>query len=126
MKKYIFFPFLPFGMMVLWITSCNKKFTRMLPDTQYTDTATVSFGQRKVLYLIVDGARGASVNAANTPNIKSLVPHSIYSFVSVNDPDAPSIAGKWADLLTGVKKEKVTPRPGITLTLSNLPELVLY
>jgi len=125
MKKYIAFHFLPLCMAVLWMTSCNKKFTRMLPDTQYEDTTAVSFGQRKVLYLIVDGARGVSINASNTPHIKALIPHSIYSFVSVNDPDASSIAGKWADLLTGVKKDKhkVSDLTFTNTNLENYPVL---
>jgi len=106
MKKYLSFLYLTLCITVTAMVSCNKKFTRMLPDTKYTDTATVSFGQRKVLYLIVDGARGASVNASNTPHIQALLPHSIYSWVSVNDPEAASMANNWADLLTGVKKEK--------------------
>ena len=82
MKKYLPFLSLILCVAVMAVVSCNKKFTRMLPDAKYTDTATVHFGERKVLYLIVDGARGASVNASNIPHIKALLPHSIYSWVS--------------------------------------------
>lgn len=86
--------------------SCNKDFVRTLPDKNYTDTAKASFGERKVLYLIVDGARGASVNAANVPNIKALLPNSIYSWVALSDPDSTRDVSNWANMLTGVKKEK--------------------
>jgi hypothetical protein len=86
--------------------SCNKDFVRTLPDKNYTDTAKASFGERKVLYLIVDGARGASVNSANVPNIKALLPSSIYSWVALSDPDSTSDVSNWANMLTGVKKEK--------------------
>lgn len=86
--------------------SCNKDFVRTLSDKNYTDTAKASFGQRKVLYLIVDGARGASVNSANVPNIKALLPNSIYSWVALSDPDSTRDVSNWANMLTGVKKEK--------------------
>lgn len=88
------------------IISCNKDFLKTLPDKNYKDTATASFGQRKVLYLIVDGARGTSVNAANVPNMKALLPNSIYSWVSLSDPDSTQDVSNWANMLTGVKKEK--------------------
>jgi hypothetical protein len=88
------------------IISCNKDFLKTLPDKNYKDTANVSFGERKVLYLIVDGARGTSVNAANVPNIKALLPNSIYSWVSLSDPDSTQDVSNWANMLTGVKKGK--------------------
>jgi hypothetical protein len=107
MKKYFSLVCLLLGMMVTGvISSCNKKFSRMLPDREYQDTAKVAFGDRKVLYLIVDGARGLSVNATQTPNIEGILPNSIYSWVSLNDQGSVSKANNWADLLTGVKKEK--------------------
>ncbi|MDN3548670.1 alkaline phosphatase family protein [Mucilaginibacter aquaedulcis] len=86
--------------------SCNKDFVRTLPNKDYTDTAKAQFGDRKVLYLIVDGARGASVNSANIPNIKALLPNSIYSWVALSDPDSTRDVSNWANMLTGVKKDK--------------------
>ena len=86
--------------------SCNKDFVRTLPDKNYTDTAKATSGERKVLYLIVDGARGSSVNSANVPNIKALLPSSIYSWVALSDPDSTRDVSNWANMLTGVKKEK--------------------
>ncbi|MDN5283959.1 MAG: hypothetical protein JWR38_233 [Mucilaginibacter sp.] len=88
------------------VISCNKDFLKTLPDKNYKDTANVSYGVRKVLYLIVDGARGASVNSANIPNIKALLPNSIYSWVALSDPDSTRDVSNWANMLTGVKKEK--------------------
>ncbi|MCD8739615.1 DUF4983 domain-containing protein [Mucilaginibacter roseus] len=87
------------------IVSCNKDFARVLPDKEYTDSVDVFYGKRKVLYIITDGARGASVNAANVPNIKSLLPKSIYSWVALNDPNSKNDARNWADMLTGVKSD---------------------
>src|SRR5215216_960130 len=88
------------------VISCNKDFLKALPDKNYSDTTSVSYGQRKVLYLSVDGARGASVNSANVPNIKALLPNSIYSWVALSDPDSTRDVSNWANMLTGVKKEK--------------------
>ncbi|MCC8408089.1 DUF4983 domain-containing protein [Mucilaginibacter sp. UR6-1] len=88
------------------IVSCNKDFARVLPDKEYNDSVNVLYGKRKVLYLIVDGARGASISAANVPNIKALLPTSIYSWVGLNDPESKSDVRNWADMLTGVKSNK--------------------
>jgi hypothetical protein len=106
MKKYK----LLIGLMATIITtaifSCNKDFDRKLTDKDGTDTTKVRYGSRKVLYLIVDGARGQSVAAANIPNINGLLPHAIYSWVALNEPDATQNPNNWANMLTGVKKEK--------------------
>ena len=107
MKKYpLLFCLIISLMVTAVITSCNKNFTRVLPNEKYLDTSSVSFGERKVLYLIVDGARGNSVQVCKIPNINALLPHSIYSWVALNDPASPGMTTNWADLLTGVKKEK--------------------
>ncbi|WP_165499719.1 DUF4983 domain-containing protein [Pedobacter frigidisoli] len=88
------------------IFSCNKDFDRTLTDKDGTDTTKVRYGNRKVLYLIVDGARGQSVAAANIPNITALLPTSIYSWVALNEPEATQNSSNWANMLTGVKKPK--------------------
>lgn len=106
MKKYR----LLFGLMATIITtaifSCNKDFDRTLGTKDGTDTTKVRYGSRKVLYLVVDGARGQSVAAANIPNITALLPTSIYSWVALNEPEATQNASNWANMLTGVKKTK--------------------
>jgi hypothetical protein len=94
------------SILAIAVISCNKDFLKALPDKNYSDTTSVAYGQRKVLYLIVDGARGVSVNSANVPNIKALLPNSIYSWVALSDPDSTRDVSNWANMLTGVKKEK--------------------
>lgn len=94
------------SILAIAVISCNKDFLKALPDKNYSDTTSVAYGQRKVLYLIVDGARGTSVNSANVPNIKALLPNSIYSWVALSDPDSTRDVSNWANMLTGVKKEK--------------------
>ncbi|PST82070.1 hypothetical protein C7T94_14780 [Pedobacter yulinensis] len=108
MKKFHSYHLLVFlGLTVLGtIFSCNKGFDRMIEERENLDTATARFGNRKVLYLIVDGARGQSVLEANTPNIDAVLPQSIYSWVSLSDPDSTRNVSNWANMLTGVKKEK--------------------
>jgi len=86
------------------LVSCNKKFDRLLPAATYSDS-TNTYKAPKVLYIIVDGARGWSVRDANAPNINSLIGKSIYSWYSVCDSLGNDGNG-WADMLTGVTKAK--------------------
>ena len=107
MKKYqLLFSLGCFVMLGIVISSCNKEYDRILVTKDFKDTATVAFGNPKVLYIIADGARGISVRDANTPNIQSLLPHAIYSWVSVSDRDSNARVSNWTDMLTGVKKTK--------------------
>lgn len=88
-------------------SSCQQEFQRLIPDRDYgLDTVDVAFGTPKVLYLIVDGARGESVRTAEAPNINALLPESIYSWVSLSDETVENPGTNWADMLTGVKKDK--------------------
>lgn len=105
-NKRVFFPGLTGILLAMLIVSCNKDFDRVLENKDYLDTATVAYGNPKVLYIIADGARGVSVRDANTPNIHSLLPTSIYSWNSLSDPDSTNTVTNWADMLTGVRKEK--------------------
>ncbi|KQM74777.1 hypothetical protein ASE74_01990 [Pedobacter sp. Leaf216] len=106
MKKYKLLIGLIAAIITTAIFSCNKEFDRTIGDKNANDTTTVKYGNRKVLYLIVDGARGQSVLDANTPNIDAILPHSIYSWVGLSDLDAAANATNWANMLTGVSKDK--------------------
>lgn len=96
---------LGFGILAL-LSACNKGFDKMIPDQNYIDSATVAYGDPKVLYIIVDGARGQSVRDAHTPFISSLLPKSIYSWVSLSDETVTQPGTAWTDMLTGVRKSK--------------------
>lgn len=85
-------------------TACNKDFNKVVPDSGPGDN-NVQYKNPKVLYLIVDGARGTSVRDAKTPNLTALLSSSIYSWNSISDT-SKNDATNWADMLTGVKKEK--------------------
>jgi hypothetical protein len=106
MKKYKLLIGVIATILTTAIFSCNKDFDRTLAAKDGTDTTKVRYGSRKVLYLIVDGARGQSVAAANIPNITALLPTSIYSWVALNEPEATQNPSNWANMLTGVKKTK--------------------
>lgn len=97
--------FLISGMLTL-LMACNKGFDRLIPENDYSDSTSVAFGNPKVLYVIVDGARGESVRDARTPNISSLLSKSIYTWVSLSDVTTSESGTNWADMLTGVQKSK--------------------
>lgn len=99
------FPALILGMAAM-MAGCNGNFEKILPDEDYSDSVNVIYGNPKVLYLIVDGARGISVRDVQAPNLTSLLPNSIYSWVSLSDDEVTGDAANWTSLLTGVSKEK--------------------
>ncbi len=88
------------------LAACNSPFERMIPEREYSDSAKVVFGKPKVLYIIVDGARGTSVRNAQASNINSLLPGSIYTWNGLSDIDATTNAANFASMLTGVKATK--------------------
>ncbi|SEW52979.1 alkaline phosphatase family protein [Chitinophaga arvensicola] len=92
------------GGLATW-TACNKGFDRTLTPGDYTDTTRAIVKNPKVLFVIMDGARGVSVRDANTPNISALTDHAVFSWNSITDTDIGDLTG-WADLLTGVHKAK--------------------
>lgn len=105
-KKFKLLAVAIFAILTAAIVSCNSEFDRVISEKQVLDTASVRFGTRKVLYLIVDGARGESVLNANIPNINGVLNTSIASWVALNDPTQTADVTYWADMLTGVKQSK--------------------
>jgi hypothetical protein len=85
-------------------TSCKSDFDKVVPGAPPVST-NVDYKVPKVLYIIADGARGTSVRDAETINIKSLIGNSIYTWTGLADTTKTD-ATNWADLITGVKKEK--------------------
>ena len=85
-------------------TSCNKDFDKVIPVSVIGDS-NIQYKKPKVLYIIVDGARGTAVRDAKTPNLTALLGNSIYTWTSISDTSRNSPTN-WADMLTGVKKEK--------------------
>lgn len=85
--------------------ACNKGYDRMLENREYEDTTGVTGRQPKILFLVVDGARGESVRNAQASHLQMLGDNAIYSWNSLSDTLNLN-ATAWADLLTGVRKEK--------------------
>src|SRR6186713_2147400 len=86
-------------------SSCNKGFDRLLDNNEYEDTTGTVAKASKVLFLVVDGARGEAVRKAQAPTLQTMSDHAIYSWNSISDTLYDN-ATAWADLLTGVHKEK--------------------
>ncbi|WP_343673296.1 alkaline phosphatase family protein [Chitinophaga sp.] len=92
-------------LLLVGFMACNKGYDRMLDKKDYNDSTGVIARTPKILFLTIDGARGESVRDAGAPNLLALSEHAIYSWNSISDTIALRSTG-WADLLTGVHKEK--------------------
>lgn len=94
-------------LVALCCSRCKESFNKLIPEqSQDNDKVDVIFGTPKVLLILVDGARGRSVEMANIPQMRSLLDNSIYSWVSLGDEDAEDVVSNWSDLFTGVKNTK--------------------
>jgi len=106
MKKHQFKYFVSLTLCLLvFATSCNKDFDKVIPDAPDND-GNVTYKVPKVLYLIVDGARGTSVRDAGTPTLRTLIDSAVYTWTALSDNTNYTDATNWTDMLTGVKKEK--------------------
>ncbi|MFD2872501.1 DUF4983 domain-containing protein [Mucilaginibacter ximonensis] len=93
--------------LLAFASSCKHDYGKIVPPSPVDPGGNGSITAKtpKVLYIIADGARGVSVRDANIPNLSSLIPHAIYSWNSLADT-INTDASNWADMITGVKKEK--------------------
>ena len=97
---------------VLGTMSCNKAFPEKANElrTDYPDDeANVGeAGAKKVLYLIIDGARGSEVDSMRPANIAELTKAAVYTWRSVNGYNMydTTVTGSWATMLTGVNSAK--------------------
>lgn len=93
------------SLFALWL-ACNKPVTDLL-DKAYTneDTSSVQLSNPKVLYLVVDGLRGAAVNDLAPSNLSLLKRYSIYTYYALNNSSGINAIGL-ADMLTGVDSSK--------------------
>lgn len=86
---------------------CSESFNKTIPQPEDNEEELdVIFGTPKVLLILVDGARGRSVETANIPQMKSLLNNSIYSWVSLGDENAEDVMSNWTDIFTGVRNNK--------------------
>lgn len=85
---------------------CREEFSKTIPLPGEDEEIDVVYGERKVLLLIVDGARGQSVRDAKSPTLTSLLPKSIHTWVGLSEESAQGIAANWTDIFTGVNYVK--------------------
>lgn len=90
------------------VSACNKDFPNRLKDASGNDTVGISAKARKVLYIIVDGARGKAIKSINPPNIAKITKNSIYVLDALSDYNKNTMtnAGAWANMITGVGNDK--------------------
>ncbi|HMI04427.1 MAG TPA: DUF4983 domain-containing protein [Pedobacter sp.] len=96
------------ALFVMILSACNKDFPNRLKESSQNDTAGISAKSRKVLYIIIDGARGKALKAINPPNIAKITSNSVYAFDALSDFDESGItdATAWTNMLTGVTRAK--------------------
>lgn len=91
-------------LVMVTMVSCNKDFENKR-DLSVKADSVQGYKAPKVLYLILDGARGASVNTVQAPALTEISENALHSFNSVTDENGLESTG-WADMLTGVNKAK--------------------
>lgn len=94
------------GALMSTFFACNQEFPNLIERKYGNDTAGLTTQNRKILYIIVDGARGLAVQNANIPNLSQLAKHAIYTWNGIGDYEnsgqAFSNANGWANMLTSV------------------------
>jgi hypothetical protein len=86
------------------IAACNKD-AKIMRQTPGGNDSIANDPLPKVLYVIVDGARGISVNKVAPPTLMSMQANAIYSWNSLADTTGVQ-ATSWADMLTGVGRTR--------------------
>ena len=92
------------GLMIA-VISCNKELADRKDFSNNTGGNIIDAQKQKVLYVIVDGARGESIFKSPTPNLSRIIKNGMFTINSVSDENGLN-ATSWADMLTGVDKTK--------------------
>ncbi|BFM44505.1 hypothetical protein CFS9_31460 [Flavobacterium sp. CFS9] len=96
------------------ITSCSK-------DNSEHESESSTPKTKKLLLIGIDGCRGDALMSSNTPNVKSLLNNSVYSFDALTN--SPTWSGNgWSTMLTGVSSSK----HGVTDNSFSTPNFTLY
>lgn len=93
-----------FALALMALAACNKDIDNRHDFAKTTDTVLGARGQ-KVLYVILDGARGVSLETSLAPNLTKIKRNANYAYQSVADENGID-ATAWTDMLTGVTKKK--------------------
>ncbi|RYG22239.1 MAG: DUF4983 domain-containing protein [Chitinophagaceae bacterium] len=112
---------------VMSITSCNKDFEQLSSNKYKNDSLAVSAGNKKVLYIILDGVRGSVLSTMKPVNVMKINKNAIYTFTGLNDSTAiePTNASSWADMMTGapIKSHNVTSEDFAGNQLAQFPSV---
>lgn len=85
------------------VSSCSDKFDE---EKEIRTNCTTGFEPvNKILFIGWDGVRSDALQAADTPNLDSLISSSIYTFNCDRGPNTVSVPG-WSSILHGVWPEK--------------------
>jgi hypothetical protein len=87
------------------VMACNKKAENVLGDVEYKNDIGLLPGTPKVLYLVIDGARGLSIRDIKPPTIWKMRDSAVYTWNGIGD-SATVDGGNWATMLTGVRAAK--------------------
>ncbi|UOE47785.1 DUF4983 domain-containing protein [Mucilaginibacter sp. SMC90] len=127
-KSRLLFARMLFYFAGILMVSCNKDFPNLLKKNYPAEP--LSQGHGKVLYIIIDGARGKALGdtAVRYPEITKLYNNSLYTFSAIVDPDNEPVtnASAWATQLTGVgvAKNQVTTEDFAGNKLSEFPSFI--
>lgn len=92
-----------YSLIVVWvllIASCTQYDNPPSLNEEYQETVDTTI-HKKVLMIVIEGAEGEQVKELMPATIKSLLPHSKYSFDGLSEPKSND-ASTWASLMTGV------------------------
>ncbi|QIL39389.1 DUF4983 domain-containing protein [Pedobacter sp. HDW13] len=87
------------------VFSCNKELADKKDFSNNTGGEVADAQKQKVLYIIVDGARGESIFKSPTPNLSRMIKTGMFTINSVSDENGLN-STSWADMLTGYDKTK--------------------
>lgn len=96
--------FIPLFLLAV-VMACNKKAESVLGDVEYRNDIGLLPGTPKVLYLVIDGARGLSLREIKPPTIWKMRDSALYTWNGIGDSAAID-GGNWATMLTGVRAVK--------------------
>lgn len=90
------------------LASCNKEFENKLKSNTGTDANTLNSGEKRVLYIIMDGVRGSVVKSLAPVNLSNINANAISSYDGLADNSFNTVtnAGSWTNMITGVDYQK--------------------
>lgn len=115
---------------IIMMPSCNRSFPsdgQKLRNDYPNDTASVNDQNRKVLYIIIDGAQGTEIKTLAPTNLTKMYRSSIYTFYGISGfySGDTTLTGAWTSMLTGVTTKKSAVNDGFgSANLGMYPSIV--